>query len=145
MSYSIKEVADMMNVSTATLRYYDAEGLIPDIKRVGGRRVFEDTDLRWLKILLCMKDINMPIKKIREYVELVKLGDASLEKRYNMFVNQKKIIEDQIEELKDCLKVFEFKEEYYSKAIKAGTEKAVEGMLEYAPILGKINQPEKNK
>ena len=138
MSYSIKEVADMMNVSTATLRYYDAEGLIPDIKRVGGRRVFEDTDLRWLKILLCMKEINMPIKKIREYVELVKLGDATLEKRYNMFLTQKKVIENQIEELKDCLEVFEFKEEYYSKAIKAGTEKAVQGMLEEAPILKKL-------
>ena len=137
MSYSISETAKMMNVSTATLRYYDARGLIPDIKRVNGRRVFEDSDLRWLKILRCMKEINMPIRRIREYVELVQLGDASLQQRYDMFIEQKKVIENQIAELKECLKVFEFKEEYYSKAIAAGTEKAVAEMLETAPILKK--------
>ena len=136
MFYSIKEVADMMNINASTLRYYDAEGLIPDIKRVGGRRVFEKEDLRWLKILNCMKEIKMPIKSIRRYVELVKMGDSSLKERYDMFIEQKKNIENQISELKECMKVFEFKEEYYSKAIEAGSEKAVRDMLEYAPTFG---------
>ena len=65
MSYSIKQVADMMNVSTATIRYYDDEGLLPNIKRVNGRRIFEDEDFKWLRVLNCMKKINMPIKKIK--------------------------------------------------------------------------------
>ena len=129
----------MMNVSTATLRYYDSEGLIPNIKRVGGRRVFEETDLRWLKVLSCMKEINMPIKKIREYVELVKKGDSTLQQRREMFITQRKVIEKQISDLKDCLKVFDFKEKYYSEAIKAGTEKAVLKMQETGPNLKKEN------
>lgn len=36
MSYTIKEIANMMNVTTATIRYYDAEGLLPNVKRVNG-------------------------------------------------------------------------------------------------------------
>lgn len=135
MSYSIKEVADLMNVSTATLRYYDDEGLLPDIKRVNGRRVFEEEDFKWLKVLSCMKELNMPIKKIREYVVLTQQGDSTLQARFEMILEQKKKIEAQIAELQECMKVFEFKEEYYKKAIAAGTEKAVEDMRRDAPSL----------
>lgn len=124
-----------MNVSTATLRYYDDEGLLPDIKRVNGRRVFEDEDFKWLKLLSCMKEINMPIKKIREYVALVQEGDSTLQQRFDMVMEQKRNIESQMAELQECLKVFEFKEEYYKRAIAAGTEKAVEDMKREAPTL----------
>ena len=78
MTYSIKEIADMMNVTTATIRYWDSEGLLPYVNKVNGRRVFEDKDFKWLRVLNCMKNINMPIKKIKEYVELVKQGDNTL-------------------------------------------------------------------
>lgn len=135
MSYSIKEVAEMMNVSTATLRYYDDVGLLPNIKRVNGRRVFEEDDFKWLKLLSCMKEINMPIKKIHEYVLLAQEGDSTLQARFDMVMQQKKNIENQISELQECLKVFEFKEEYYKKAIAAGTEKAVEDMQRNAPSI----------
>lgn len=135
MSYTIKEVAEIMNVSTATLRYYDDEGLLPNIKRVNGRRIFEDEDFKWLKLLSCMKELNMPIKKIREYVDLAQLGDSTLQQRFDMVMEQKRNIEKQMAELQECLKVFEFKEEYYKRAIAAGTEKAVEDMYKNAPTL----------
>lgn len=140
MSYSIKEVADMMNVSTATLRYYDDEGLLPNIKRVNGRRIFEEEDFKWLKLLSCMKEINMPIKLIREYVKLTHMGDSTLQARFDMVMEQKRNIENQVAQLQDCLKVFEFKEEYYKLAIAAGTEKAVEDMRRDAPSLRKEGQ-----
>ncbi len=83
MSYSIKEIAEKMNVSTATLRYWDSKGLLPYVKRENGRRVFEDKDFKWLRVLNCMKNINKPIKKIKEYVELALQGDSTLKARYN--------------------------------------------------------------
>ena len=57
MTYSIKEVSDMMNVEPSTLRYYDSMGLLPGVKKVNGRRVFEDKDFKWLRVLNCMKKI----------------------------------------------------------------------------------------
>ena len=47
MSYSISEIAKMLNVSAYTIRYYDKEGLFPLVKRVNGIRVFEDKDFPW--------------------------------------------------------------------------------------------------
>ena len=66
MSYLISEVAEMMGLSPSTLRYYDKEGLLPNVKRVNGIRVFEDEDFEWLKLLNCLKNTGMPIKKIKE-------------------------------------------------------------------------------
>ncbi len=135
MSYSIKEIADIMNVTTSTLRYWDSEGLLPDIKRENGRRVFEDKDFKWLRVLNCMKNINMPIKKIKEYIELAQKGDSTLQARYEIILEQKNFIKNQISDLNTCLKEFEYKEWYYETAIKAGTEKVVENIISTTPTL----------
>lgn len=135
MSYSIKEVADMMGVTTATLRYYDQEGLLPGIKRVNGIRVFEEKDFKWLRVLNCLKNTNMPIKKIKEYVELAQKGDSTLQERFELIEEQKENILSQIKDLKYYLKEIEYKEWYYKKAIEAGTEKVVENITSNCPTL----------
>lgn len=135
MTYSIKEIADMMNVTTVTIRYWDSEGLLPYVNKVNGRRVFEDKDFKWLRVLNCMKNINMPIKKIKEYVELVKQGDNTLQARYELILEQKQFIQNQINDLNLCLKEFEYKEWYYKTAIESGTEKVVENVTSITPTL----------
>ena len=143
MSYTIKEVADMMNVTTATIRYWDLEGLLPNVNKVNGRRIFEDKDFKWLRVLNCMKNINMPIKKIKEYVELAQKGDSTLKERYEIILEQKQAIKKQINELNTCLKEFEYKEWYYETAIKAGTEKVVENITSTTATL-KVDKIPKN-
>ena len=145
MTYSIKEVADMMNVEPSTLRYYDSMGLLPGVKRVNGRRVFEDKDFKWLRVLNCMKKINMPIDKIKAYVELAEKGDSTLQERFDMILEQKQIVLGQIDELKNCLKEFEYKEWYYTEAIKAGTENVVENVTSCSPTLEVDTIPKKKK
>ena len=135
MTYSIREVADMMNVEPSTLRYYDSMGLLPGVKRVNGRRVFEDKDFKWLRVLNCMKKINMPIDKIKAYVELAEKGDSTLQERFDMILEQKEIVLGQIDELKNCLKEFEYKEWYYTEAIKDRKEKVVENVTSFSPTL----------
>ena len=144
MTYSIKEVADIMNVEPSTLRYYDSMGLLPGVKRVNGRRIFEDKDFKWLRVLNCMKKINMPIDKIRAYVELAEKGDSTLQERFDMILEQKEIVLGQIDELKNCLKEFEYKEWYYTEAIKVGTEKVVENVTSCSPTL-EVDTIPKNK
>ena len=64
--------------------------MFPNVKRVNGIRIFEEKDFEWLRVLNCLKNINMPIKKIKEYIDLCALGDASLEKRLEMILEQVK-------------------------------------------------------
>ena len=52
MSYTIKEVSEMTNLSISTLRYYDKMGLLPGLKRKeSGYRMFSEGDLEMLKII----------------------------------------------------------------------------------------------
>ena len=122
MSYSISEIAEMMNVAPSTIRYYDKIGLLPNIKRKNGLRVFEDEDFEWLRVLNCLKNTNMPLAKIKEYGELVKYGDSSLAERYELIKEQKEKILNEIAKLDYYLKEIEYKEWYYKTAIEAGTE-----------------------
>ena len=133
MSYTIKQVADMMGVTTSTLRYYDSEGLLLDVKRKNGVRTFEDKDFKWLRVLNCLKNTNMPIKKIKEYVKLAKEGDSTLKKRYELIKEQKQNILKEIGKYEKCLKEVEFKEWYYKTAIKNGTEKGLDKFVNNKP------------
>ena len=135
MSYSISEIAKMLNVSAYTIRYYDKEGLFPFVKRVNGIRVFEDKDFPWLRMLNCLKNLNMPIKKIKEYVDLALKGDETLKERYQLILEQEENIKKQIKELNYYKKQIDFKKAYYEKAIEAGTEKAVEDWPNPEPTL----------
>lgn len=144
MSYSISEIAKMLNVSAYTIRYYDKEGLFPLVKRVNGIRVFEDKDFPWLRMLNCLKNLNMPIKKIKEYVDLALKGDDTLKERYELILEQEENIQKQIKELKYYKKQIDFKKAYYKKAIEAGTEKAVEDWPNPEPTL-KVDELPKHK
>lgn len=135
MSYSISEVAKMLNVSTYTIRYYDKEGLFPLVKRVNGIRVFEDKDFPWLRMLNCLKNLNMPIKKIKEYVDLALKGDETLKERYQLILEQEENIQKQIKELKYYKKQIDFKKAYYEKALEAGTEEVVKDWPNPEPTL----------
>lgn len=125
MEYTISDIAKLMGVSTYTLRYYDKEGLFPNVKRVNGIRIFEDKDFEWLRVLNCLRNINMSIKKMKEYVELCQQGDASLKDRLKMIEEQEESINAQIKTLEYYKQEIDFKKKYYEEAIKAGSESAV--------------------
>ncbi len=125
MSYTISEVAKMMGVNASTLRYYDKEDLLPNVKRVNGIRIFEDEDFQWLRVLNCLKNTGMPIRKIKQYVQLAQLGDSTLEQRYELIKEQKQNVLEQIDQLNYYLQELEYKDWYYQTAISYGSEAAV--------------------
>ncbi len=122
MTYSISQAAEKMGLSVHALRFYDKEGLLPNLQRLGGRRVFSDEDLAWLQTLSCLKETGMPLKDIRRYMELCQQGDDSLRERQEMILKQKESVKAQISALEAHLKVIERKIAYYDNAIAAGTK-----------------------
>lgn len=121
MSYSIGEVAKKLGIPTHTLRYYDSEGVLMFVDRdSAGRRVFKDTDFIMLNTIMCLKSAGMSLKDIKQYVEWCAEGSATAQKRYDLFVEQKKIVESQIAELQKVLKTIDYKCEFYKTAIETG-------------------------
>lgn len=123
MSYTIKEVSEMMNLSVPTLRYYDKMGLLPSLERKqSGYRSFSDGDIEMLKIIDSFKKAGLQIKDMQRYISLVFQGESTLQERYEIFLNQEKVIEEKIAELEQALKVTRMKIGYYQKAIEQDTE-----------------------
>lgn len=126
MGYAIKEVSEMTNLSISTLRYYDKMGLLPSLERKqSGYRNFSDGDIEMLKIIDSFKKAGLQIKDMQYYISLVYQGESTLQERYQIFLNQEKVIEEKISELEQALKVTRMKIGYYQQAIKAGTESAL--------------------
>ncbi len=125
MSYSIGAVADTMGISISTLRYYDREGLLPDIERShGGIRVFSENELGRLRIIECLKNSGMSIKNIKQFLDWCGEGDSSLDKRRDMFYERLDAVNKQMEQLQKTLNTIKFKCWYYDAAVEAGTEEA---------------------
>ncbi len=124
MSYTIKQAAELTNLTPVTLRYYDKQGLLPYMeRRESGYRMFSDRDIAMLRVIECLKKTGMSIKDIRQFSEWVLMGDDSLQERYEMFLERKKAVEAQMEDLQKTLDFINHKCWYYKTAIEAGTEK----------------------
>ncbi|UWD50653.1 MerR family transcriptional regulator (plasmid) [Clostridioides difficile] len=122
--YTIKDAAKVMNVPTSTIRYYDKEGLLPFVDRLeSGYRIFTEKDIATLRIIDCLKKTGMPIKEIRQFSNWLEQGDSTLEQRYNMFLERKRIVESQMADLQKTMDTINHKCWYYETAIAAGTEK----------------------
>ncbi|MED1470120.1 MerR family transcriptional regulator [Bacillus salipaludis] len=122
-TYSISEVAKELNLTVYTLRYYDKEGLMPFVERTpSGTRLFKESDIGALKVIECLKTTGMPIKEIKNFIDWCSEGDATLQRRYEMFLERKANVEAQMEELKKTMEVIEHKCLYYKTAVDAGTE-----------------------
>jgi DNA-binding transcriptional MerR regulator len=144
MSYTISEAAEKTGLPPSTIRYYDKEGLLPNIKRKNGIRVFEDMDLRLMGLLTCLKNTGMPIKRIRDYVELTSKGDDTLQERYEIIKAQRQFVLDQIEQLQYYLEELDFKDWYYNKALAAGSESAI-NLDDYEKETGKKAPDDPNR
>lgn len=137
MTYTIKQVSEMMSLPVSTIRYYDKMGLIPFLeKNESGYRIFKEKDISMLRIIECFKNTGMSISEMQQYVEMVKRGDESLEERYQLFVRRKEIVLEEMRQLEKQLKTIDHKLWYYETAIKAGTEDIHKNNpLLYIPVL----------
>ncbi len=125
MFYSIGDVANMLNIPSSTLRYYDREGLLSNMKRSnGGIRVFSDAEIATLRMIDCLKSTGMQIKDIKQFLDWCGEGDQTLEQRRDMFYERRAVVEKQMEELQKTLEVIQYKCWYYETACEAGTEDA---------------------
>ncbi len=126
MNYSIQDISKKTCLTISTLRYYDKEGLFPNLERKESNyRVFTELELETLKIIACFKKAGLSISEIRKYMELIQKGDDTLKERLDIMVHQKEALEKQKKEIEESIACVEWKISYYEQALQDGTEKYV--------------------
>jgi DNA-binding transcriptional MerR regulator len=117
---SIGEIAQKLEMSQRTIRYYEEIGLLNSIKRIeGGRRVYTDADLRRLKLIKRLKIMGMTLSEMQELEAMwiiEKSNDKVLKRLSELLENHLKRLDDRIADL-DILKneIIEYQKRIKSK------------------------------
>ena len=118
---TIKEVSEKYNISQDTLRYYERIGMIPEISRTpGGIRNYQESDLGWVELAICMRSAGLPIEALIEYVKLYQQGDATIAARLQLLQEQRESLEEQKAQLEKAMDKLNYKISRYEVAVKTG-------------------------
>ncbi len=64
--YTTGEIANLCGISVRTVQYYDTRGLlIPSELSEGGRRIYSEDDLRRMKIICFLRELDLSIDSIK--------------------------------------------------------------------------------
>ncbi len=65
--YTTGEIAKLCNVSVRTVQYYDTRNiLVPSELSEGGRRLYSEEDLKRMRIICFLRELDLPINSIGE-------------------------------------------------------------------------------
>ncbi len=117
--YSIGEASAKFNIPESTLRYYEKKGLLPQIKRdEAGRRLFSEGHMALLGTVICLKNTHMPISRIKQYIDWIVEGDATIALRLEMMRSHKQAVLDEISLMTESIEGIDWKIDRYVKRMK---------------------------
>lgn len=121
MQYTIKQMAEMFDVTEHTLRFYTDKGLLPCERDGRNRRVFNEESVNWMEGIKCLKGCGASIEDIQEYCRLCLLEESreNLRARYAIILKQREAAYKRIEEAKATAEYMDNKVAHY-ESILAG-------------------------
>ena len=127
--YSSGQFAGMAHVTLRTIRYYDKQGLFPNMERVSGIRRFSEAEIEALRVIECLKKTGMEIKNIRQFMDWCAEGPSTYPQRKAMFEAQRAHMEAELEQMNRTLDMLKFKCWYYEQAMKDGSEDRLKALI----------------
>ncbi|MEC0184642.1 MerR family transcriptional regulator [Paenibacillus peoriae] len=112
--YTIGEVESIAGINASTLRFYEKEGILFNIERnEGGRRIYTEEQVTWLKFVLALKNTGMTIEDIKSYLNMIVDGEEKLVERREFLARHKEKVEKQIAETHSYLERITQKISFY--------------------------------
>ena len=111
--YTTGEIAKLCGVSVRTVQYYDERGiLVPSELTEGGRRLYSEEDLKLMKTICFLRDLDVSIKSIGDLLSeedpssVISLLISEQEKLISAEISEKQKKLDTLDEIKKGLKNF---------------------------------------
>ena len=109
--YTTGEIAKLCGVTVRTVQYYDTRGiLIPSELSEGGRRLYSEDDLKRMKIICFLRELDLPIDAISQILQeehpenVISLLIEQQEKALSDEISDKETKLEKLRELKNGLK-----------------------------------------
>ena len=114
---TIAEVSRKYDISADTLRY-ERIGLIPPVPRTrGGLRDYGEESCGWIQLMKCMRAAGVQIEALIEYVDLFQQGDATLDARKALLVEQRDQLVSRMAEMQASLDLLNQKIDRYEQGM----------------------------
>lgn len=116
--YTMKQACEKTGLPYETLKFYCNQGLVPNVKRDSQyRRVFDDRDIAWINSLSCLKNCNMGIGEMKEYLALCLEGEDSIPERKNILEAKRKALEQERKRIEDAIRYIDWKQSFYDDVL----------------------------
>jgi DNA-binding transcriptional MerR regulator len=108
---SISDAALATGLSAHTLRYYERAGLMLDpVERApSSHRRYTEGEIRWVTLLTKLRSTGMPIRRIREYAELVRAGEGNEDERLALLEGHREAVLEQLDAMRRNLEAIDYK------------------------------------
>lgn len=115
---SIGELSRLSGISSHTLRFYEAAGILkPAGRAANGHRRYRREDVLWLEFVLRLKRTGMPLAEIKDYVVLRAQGEKTLQSRLSMLKLHRERLATHMNELAICASALDDKIRSYRRMI----------------------------
>ena len=116
---SISEAARATGVSPHALRYYERAGLMldPVDRAESTHRRYSEQDVEWVVMLTKMRKTGMPIRRLREYADLVREGEGNEDERLALLEEHRRAVLEQLQEVASNLEAIDYKIRFYREQI----------------------------
>jgi DNA-binding transcriptional MerR regulator len=72
--YQIGELANLLEMSPRTIRYYEEIGLLNSVKRIeGGKRIYTDKDFQRLRFITRLKHLGLTLSEMLELEDIYQI------------------------------------------------------------------------
>jgi DNA-binding transcriptional MerR regulator len=117
---SISDAAEVTGLSAHTLRYYERAGLMLDpVERApSSHRRYTEDEIRWVTLLTRMRATGMPIRRIRQYADLVRAGEGNEAERLALLEAHRDAVLEQLETVRSNLAAVEYKIDLYRSRLE---------------------------
>ena len=107
--------------SVHTIRWYEAQGLMPGVVRDGGgRRVYAEGHVGWLELMQRLRLTGMSIAEMRRYTALVRQGKGTLAAREAMLRAHRERVLRTIADWQQALALLDSKIHFYGQWKRTG-------------------------
>jgi DNA-binding transcriptional MerR regulator len=118
--YQIGELANLVSMSTRTIRYYEEIGLLNSVRRVeGGKRIYTDKDVQRLKFITRLKHLGLSLSEMNELEDIYQIHRTNkkvLPRLLELLDTHASKIDERINQLvKLKADVLEYKKKIYQK------------------------------
>ena len=115
--YTLKQACQILNLTEHTIRYYTDIGIVEVKRDKNNYRVFDENDIAWINSLSCLKNCDMTINEMKEYLQLCLKGEETIPERQRILEKKLKKLEHKVQKINESIDFIHWKQNFYEDVL----------------------------